>query len=85
MKRLGHALAYAYTRKTLSELMVLFTAVWDVSLLANALMAASDLGLGGAVMLLPLLWVPVMMAIARRLRRPRGRPADIADAARVSA
>ena len=74
LKRLGRALARAYTRKTLSELMVLFTAVWGISLLAKALMAASDLGLGGAVMLLPLLWVPVMMAIARRLRQPRGRP-----------
>ena len=74
LKRLGRALARAYTRKTLSELMVLFTAVWGISLLAKALMAASDLGLGGAVMLLPLAWVPVMMTIARRLGQPRGRP-----------
>ena len=74
LKRLGRALARAYARKWLSELMVLFTAVWGISLLAKALMAASDLGLGGAVMLLPLLWVPVMMAIARHLGRPRGRP-----------
>ena len=74
LKRLGRALARAYMRKTLSELMVLFTAVWGISLLAKALMAASDLGLGGAVMLLPLAWVPVMMAIARRLRQPGGRP-----------
>ena len=74
LKRLGRELAGAYTRKTLSELMVLFTAVWGISLLAKALMAASDLGLGGAVMLLPLLWVPAAMTLARRLRQPRGRP-----------
>jgi len=74
LKRLGRALARAYTRKSLSELMVLFTAVWGISQLAKALMAASDLGLGGAVMLLPLLCVPAAMAIARRLRQPRGRP-----------
>ena len=74
LKRLGRALARAYARKTLSELMVLFTAVWGMSLLAKSLMAASGLGLGGAVLLLPLLWVPMMMLIARRRGQPRGRP-----------
>ena len=77
LKQLGRALARAYTRKALSELMVLmvlFTAVWGISQLAKSLMAASDLGLGGAVLLLPLRWVPAVMAIARRLRQSRGRP-----------
>ena len=74
LKWLGRTLAHAYTRKALSELLVLFTAVWGISLLAKALMAASDLGLGGAVMLLPLLWVPLVMTIARLVGRPRGRP-----------
>ena len=74
LKLLGRVLARAYARKWLSELMVLFTAVWGISLLAKALMAASDLGLGGAVMLLPLAWVPVAMATARHLGHPRGRP-----------
>ena len=74
LKWLGRALAHAYARKALSELLVLFTAVWGISLLAKALMAASDLGLGGAVMLLPLLWVPLVMTIARLAGRPQGRP-----------
>ena len=65
LKRLGRALAHAYTHKWLSELMVLFTAVWGISLLDKALMAASDLGLGGTVMLLPLAWVPVAMFALR--------------------
>ena len=74
LKWLGRALARAYTRKALSEMMVLFTAVWGISQLTKSLMAASDLGLGGAVMLLPLLWVLVMMAVARRRGQSRGRP-----------
>ncbi len=73
LKRLGRALAHAYTRKWLSDLMVLFTAVWGISLLDKSLMAASDLGLGGAVMLLPLLWVPVVMgALLWRQRTAQG-------------
>ena len=64
--RLGRALGLAYARKQLSELMVLFTAVWAVSLLFQAVSAASRLGLGGAMMLLPLLWIPLVMAFARR-------------------
>ena len=71
LKRLGRALARAYTRKWLSELMVLFTAVWGITLLDKALMAASDLGMGGAVMLLPLLWVPLVMVARSAWRRGR--------------
>ncbi len=53
--------------------MVLFTAVWGISLLDKSLMAASDLGLGGAVMLLPLGWVPLVMGALRwRQRRRQG-------------
>ena len=74
LKWLGRALARAYTRKALSEMMVLFTAVWGISQLAKSLMAASELGLGGAVMLAPLLWVPVMMALARSRGSSHGRP-----------
>ncbi len=71
LKRLGRALAHAYTRKWLSDLMVLFTAVWGISLLDKSLMAASELGLGGAVMLLPLLWEPLVMAALLALQRVR--------------
>ncbi len=74
LKWLAHALARAYAAKQLSELMVLFTAVWGVSLLANALAAASSLGLAGAVMLLPLAWIPFVMLLSRRLHDDAGRP-----------
>ena len=74
LMRLGRALGRAYAHKQLSELMVLFTAVWAVSLLSQALGAASSLGLSGAVMLLPLLWIPLVMALNRRWFEPRGRP-----------
>ncbi len=74
LKCLGRALAHAYSRKWLSDLMVLFTAVWGISQLDKALMAASDMGPGGAVMLLPLLWVPVVMVPLRGLQRGRPRP-----------
>jgi hypothetical protein len=75
LKWLGKLLAQAYTRKALSELMVLFTAVWGIAQLVQALSAASHLGLGGIVMLLPLAWIPVVMAIIGLRRRTLpGRP-----------
>ncbi len=73
LKQLGRALAHAYTRKLLSKLMVLFTALWGISLLAKALMAASDLGLGGTVLLLPLAWIPASMSVSARLLERAGR------------
>lgn len=73
-RQLGRALGAAYTRKWLSELIVLFTAVWGIVLLMRALGAGGDLGLGAAVMLLPLAWVPIAMVIAGRLGTPEGRP-----------
>jgi hypothetical protein len=74
LKLLARALASAYSRKWLSELMVLFTAVWCISQVAKALMAASDMGAAAAVMLLPLAWVPLVMGFSRVLHRNPGRP-----------
>lgn len=74
LKALARALAAAYARRWLSELMVLFTALWGVSLLINALGTASDHGLGGALMLLPLAWIPLVTTLWRHLPRPAGRP-----------
>ena len=74
LKWLGRALARAYVRKQLSELMVLFTAVWAVPLLSHALSSASSLGLGGLWMLLPLVWIPLAMLLSRSVVRPDGRP-----------
>lgn len=74
LKWLGRALARAYVNKRLSELMVLFTAVWAVSLLCQALSAASSLGLRGLLMLLPLAWIPLVMAFIGRRGAAAGRP-----------
>ena len=75
-KRLGRALAAAYARRWLSELMVLFTAVWGIVLLLQAIGALHQLGLLAAVLLLPLAWIPLVTLLARRVqqRRTIGRP-----------
>ena len=69
LRWLGRWLGRAYAAKQFSELMVLFMAVWGISLLSQALSLASHLGPGGAVMLLPLAWIPLVMALNRRLPR----------------
>lgn len=74
LRRLGRALGRAYARKQLSELMVLFTAVWAISLLLEALTVASSAGLAGIAMFLPLLWIPPVMWLNARLHAQRGRP-----------
>lgn len=74
LQRLGRALGRAYARKQLSELMVLFTAVWAISLLSQALTVASSVGLAGLALLLPLAWIPPVMAAHARVRTDRGRP-----------
>ncbi len=73
-KWLGRALAAAYARRWLSELMVLFTALWGIVLLLRALGAIHDMGAAAALMLLPLAWIPLVMALARWARRDTGRP-----------
>jgi hypothetical protein len=74
LKRLSRALARAYTRKQLCELLVLFTAVWLISLLIQALSVASAAGLAGAAMLLPLLWIPAVVRLLPRRAEAGGRP-----------
>ncbi len=73
-KWLGRALAAAHARHWLSELMVLFTAVWGIVLLLRVLGAWGDMGAAALVMLAPLAWIPLVMALAGRLARPAGRP-----------
>ena len=73
LRLLGRALGRAYVRKRLSELMVMFTSVWTISLLLEALTVMSAIGLTGFAMLLPLAWIPIVMALDTRLRRNRGR------------
>lgn len=75
LRRIGRALGRAYARKRICELLVLFTAVWAITLVYQALGAASDLGAGGAVMLLPLAWIPIGAAVFRRVvPRPQAVP-----------
>ncbi len=74
LKWFARGLARAYARKVLAELSVLFTAVWAISLFYQALGAASALGAGGAVMLLPLGWIFLALLLSRWLRRSAGRP-----------
>ena len=73
LKWLARALARAYAAKLLSELLVLFTAVWGVSMLAHALSSASALGLAGLVMLAPLAWIPLVILPWQRLHNDAGR------------
>ena len=74
LRRLGRALGRAYARKQLSELLVLFTAVWAIALLDQALTLASAAGLAGLALLLPLAWIPLVMTLNARLRTEPGRP-----------
>lgn len=77
LKALARALAAAYRRQWLSELMVLFTAVWGLALLIRALGAAGSHGAGGALMLLPLAWIPLVMGLRRALPAPPGRAPEL--------
>ncbi len=74
LRLLGRAIGRAYARKWLSELLVLFTAVWAISLLIQALAVTLDRGTAAVAMLLPLLWIPLVFMIDQRLRIEPGRP-----------
>lgn len=74
LRWLGRALGRAYSRKWLSELLVVFTAVWSIALLDKAMTSASWAGIRAATMLLPLLWIPPVVLLTVRLRGPSGRP-----------
>lgn len=75
VKWLGRWLARAYAGRHFSELIYLFSAVWGIALFFPALSSASHLGLGGVIVLLPLLWIPLAMRLAPRLRpATAGRP-----------
>ena len=74
LRLMGRAIGRAYARKLLSELLVLFTAVWSISLLMQALAVSLDHGFVAAAMFLPLLWIPLFFTIGERLRIEPGRP-----------
>lgn len=66
VKWLARGIAKAHEAKHITELSLLFASVWGISQIYKAIGAGSSLGLGGTVMLLPLLWLP---AVAWWLRR----------------
>ena len=73
LRRFGRALARAYMRRRLSDLLVMFTAVWAVSQVVQAGTVASSVGWRGAALLLPLLWIPFVVTLFAP-RRAQGRP-----------
>ena len=72
--RLGRFLGYAYSRRWFSELMVVFTTVWALSLMERALIVTSASGFAACAMFLPLLWIPAVMLAYARLTQRVGRP-----------
>lgn len=75
-KALGRWLAGAYSRRQISELFYLFTAVWAIALTGPALGALASLGWGALVEFLPMLWIPLGAWLMRRLAEQgqSGRP-----------
>ncbi|HUE72342.1 MAG TPA: hypothetical protein VMP01_15770 [Pirellulaceae bacterium] len=69
MRMLGRALGRAYSRKWLSELLVVFAGVWVFALTDRALTLSTTAGAEAFAMYLPLLWIPAIMLLARRRRR----------------
>ncbi len=74
LRWLGRALGRAYARKQLSDLLVLFSAVWAIALISEALTLASERGAAALALLLPLLWIPLVVTLAARRRIEPGRP-----------
>jgi len=72
---IGRWLAGAYTRRQVSELIYLYTAVWTVALTGAALGAIASLGWGSLVVFAPLAWIPpAAWAMQRFAAPPGGRP-----------
>lgn len=69
MRIFGRALGRAYSRKWLSDLLVVFTAIWAFALTDRALILSTRAGAAAFAMYLPLLWIPAVMLFARRRRR----------------
>jgi hypothetical protein len=74
VRMLGRALGRAYSRKWLSDLLVVFTGVWAFALTDRALTFFTTAGAAAFAMYLPLLWIAVVMLLARRWRRPGRAP-----------
>jgi hypothetical protein len=71
---LGRALGRAYSRKWLSDLLIVFTGVWVFALTDRAVMVVDQAGAAALAMYLPLLWIPTVMLLGERWRPRRERP-----------
>jgi hypothetical protein len=69
VRMLGRALGHAYSRKWLSDLLVVFTGVWAFALTDRALTLSTTAGAEAFAIFLPLLWIPAVMLLARRRQR----------------
>ena len=74
MRMLGRALGRMYSRKWLSDLLVVFIGVWAFALTDRALTLFTTAGAAAFAMYLPLLWIPAVMLLARCRRRPGRAP-----------
>lgn len=72
--RFFRVLARAYSQKFISDVLMVFSAVWGISLLDKTLSVASSAGVVALAMFLPLLSVPLVMLPYSRLSVPQGRP-----------
>jgi len=74
VRMLGRALGHAYSRKWLSDLLVVFTGVWAFALTDRALTLSTIAGAQAFALYLTLLWIPAVMLLARRRRQPGRAP-----------
>lgn len=68
----GRALGRAYARQRLSELLVVFTAVWGVLVLGLVVNTMDTIGWSAALLAAPLLWIPIVIVPYARRRRAAG-------------
>jgi len=71
---LGRWLARAYREKRFSDLTYLFAAYWFVVLVSSTFPAVEGVGAAGLTQLLPWLWIPVALALARDWLKPTATP-----------
>jgi len=71
---LGRLLGRAYSRKWLSELLVVFAAVWAIALFDKVISTTGTAGLRAAILFVPLLWIPLIVLGVAPVRSVRGRP-----------
>lgn len=74
LRRFGRTLGRAYARGRLSELLVVFTAVWAVLLLGLIASTMDTVGWSAALLMTPLLWIPIVMWAYTRVRTVSRRP-----------